>query len=164
MRLQGRIPTRRMTGTPLASSTTRAASRGCTEAPAIVPRIENLSTNEPMASANFRRCRAAPRLDLELSVAADARPAVRESLRRRTRILGRPERPPAVRSGLRRARRPDEQAPLRPRDSPLGIFPGCIMRVVPAIPTNETTGLLKRLTLTRGLLCELLNFTLPLPR
>jgi hypothetical protein len=32
------------------------------------------------------------------------------------------------------------------------------MAEIPAIQTNETTGLLTRLTLTRGLLCELVNF------
>ena len=47
---------------------------------------------------------------------------------------------------------------------PSGFFQGCIIVQIPAIQTNETAGLLTRLTLARGFLCELVNFILPLPR
>jgi hypothetical protein len=74
-----------------------------------------------------------------------------------------PFRPARVASNLR-ADLTDAKQPCVRGTLPSGFSQGCIIAQIPAIQTNETTGLLTRLTLARGFLCELVNFILPLPR
>jgi len=126
MRLQGRIlnPTNDEGAVSLEHDAFDLA-RAHRGSGAIVPRIENLSTNESMAGANFSQVpRRAPRGASISSFPLPLMPVqwCAKSLRRRTRILGsagtssgRPERPP-TRADLTTSS--PASAGLSPRDFP----------------------------------------------